>query len=103
MANKQRKSVDIKETFPIFNLTHPVLVSIALIVDGKWTLWEAWSICSLTCGGGVQDRSRTCTNPPPAFGGALCTGPSKSTRLCNEHPCPGDDTIYVSLHILPAR
>lgn len=59
-------------------------------VDGKWTVWRNWGICSLTCGGGVQDRSRTCTNPPPAFGGAQCVGPSRSTRLCNDNPCPGD-------------
>lgn len=59
-------------------------------VDGKWTVWGNWGICSLTCGGGVQDRSRTCTNPPPAFGGAQCVGPSRSTRLCNDNPCPGD-------------
>ncbi|XP_020632434.1 coadhesin-like isoform X5 [Orbicella faveolata] len=59
-------------------------------VDGKWTVWRGWSICTRTCGGGVQGRSRTCTNPPPAFGGAQCTGAREETRSCNEEPCPGD-------------
>ncbi|XP_078378153.1 SCO-spondin-like isoform X5 [Oculina patagonica] len=59
-------------------------------VDGKWTVWGKWSICPVTCGGGVQDRSRTCTDPKPAFGGAPCVGASKETRSCSERPCPGD-------------
>ena len=42
----------------------------------------------MTCGGGVQERSRTCTNPPPAFGGESCPGESEESRKCNEDPCP---------------
>lgn len=42
----------------------------------------------MTCGGGVQNRSRTCTNPPAQFGGKLCPGESDETRVCNEDSCP---------------
>ncbi|XP_067022317.1 A disintegrin and metalloproteinase with thrombospondin motifs adt-1-like isoform X6 [Acropora muricata] len=59
-------------------------------VNGNWTLWGLWNKCSKTCGGGTQGRSRTCTNPPPAHGGAQCTGPSSESRLCNQNPCPVD-------------
>ena len=81
------------------------------IVDGKWTVWRGWSVCTRTCGGGVQGRSRSCTNPPPAFGGAQCTGVNEQTRSCNEEPCPGNEmtiqsifnnfeNVYVLLHWL---
>ena len=58
-------------------------------MDGNWTEWRAWGPCSLTCGGGSQDRTRSCTNPPPAFGGANCVGKRKEFRVCNNIPCPG--------------
>ena len=46
-------------------------------------------MCSVTCGGGVQSRNRTCTNPPPAHGGTGCDKPfdSKETRSCNIAQC----------------
>ncbi|HEY7791402.1 MAG TPA: hypothetical protein VIC33_12855 [Vicinamibacterales bacterium] len=49
-------------------------------VDGGWS---AWSSCSVSCGGGEQ--TRTCTNPQPANGGQLCSGPS--TQACNTQAC----------------
>ena len=50
----------------------------------------------MTCGGGVQNRSRTCTSPPPAFGGRLCPGESDETKPCNERPCPGKENTFAS-------
>ena len=45
--------------------------------------WSAWSACSVACGGGTQ--TRTCTNPPPANGGAACSG--ASSQSCNTQSC----------------
>ena len=60
------------------------------IVDGNWSDWGNWSGCPVTCGGGEQIRTRTCTNPPAAFGGAPCPGEPEERRLCNKNPCPGN-------------
>ncbi|KAL9951955.1 hypothetical protein ACROYT_G044715 [Oculina patagonica] len=59
-------------------------------VDGGYTDWLKCSQCSVTCGGGTQTLTRTCTNPPPSNGGKDCSalGPAKRTFSCNEVNCP---------------
>ncbi|XP_032232433.1 A disintegrin and metalloproteinase with thrombospondin motifs 16 [Nematostella vectensis] len=64
-------------------------------INGGWSNWSAdYSTCSYTCGGGVQWKTRTCTNPKPSRGGADCVGSSKGEyRICNPEACPsGTDT-----------
>ena len=58
-------------------------------IEGNYTEWASWSVCSSTCGGGSQARSRTCTNPAPQDGGKNCTelGPVDQTQDCNLDPC----------------
>ncbi|NUN06245.1 MAG: thrombospondin type-1 domain-containing protein [Bdellovibrio sp.] len=55
---------------------------------GGWSAWVNQGLCSRTCGGGLQNQTRTCTNPAPANGGAACTGPSSQQIACNTHACP---------------
>ncbi|XP_020625289.1 coadhesin-like [Orbicella faveolata] len=59
-------------------------------IDGNYTEWSAWSECNVTCDGGLQTRTRQCTNPPPQYGGKDCEelGPTNATQECNTHPCP---------------
>ncbi|MGH0133025.1 UNVERIFIED_CONTAM: hypothetical protein FKN15_035391 [Acipenser sinensis] len=57
-------------------------------VDGSWSCWSSWSKCSVTCGGGHCLRTRTCTNPPPAYEGDICLGLHTEEALCNTLPCP---------------
>ena len=59
-------------------------------VHGNWSQWGAFGACSVTCGGGLQIRVRTCDNPPPEFGGDDCAGKSEEIRPCNEIPCAGE-------------
>ena len=58
------------------------------LVDGGWDDWTKWATCSVTCGGGSQNRSRTCTNPVPQYGGADCVGADGDKQDCNTHNCP---------------
>ena len=69
---------------------------ISSTVDGSWTDWGDWNLCSVTCAGGTQSRSRTCTNPPPRYGGRECNGESEDVQSCNEHPCPSKDILAYS-------
>ena len=61
----------------------------SILVDGAWTPWSAWSSCTVSCGGGKQTRGRTCTDPSPAHGGALCVGDENESKACNTIQCEG--------------
>ncbi|XP_021355593.1 IgGFc-binding protein-like [Mizuhopecten yessoensis] len=56
-------------------------------VDGGVTDWTSWDTCTVTCGGGIQGRNRSCTQPAPAHGGASCNGPDSETQDCNTAVC----------------
>ncbi|KAJ8038941.1 Hemicentin-1 [Holothuria leucospilota] len=57
-------------------------------VNGGYSDWSDWSTCSLSCGGGVKSRTRTCSNPAPAFNGEDCKGPGTERQMCMLERCP---------------
>uniref|UniRef100_A0A7M4FX41 ADAM metallopeptidase with thrombospondin type 1 motif 14 n=1 Tax=Crocodylus porosus TaxID=8502 RepID=A0A7M4FX41_CROPO len=57
--------------------------------DGSWSSWSKFGSCSRTCGGGVRSRSRSCNNPPPAYGGRNCPGSTYEYQICNTEECRG--------------
>ena len=66
-------------------------MSIFLKVNGGWGDWNEWQTCQVSCGGGYQNRTRTCDNPTPQFEGEDCTVDGSleyETQKCNENPCP---------------
>ena len=65
--------------------------------SSKWRLdpWTDWTVCSAECDKGTQTRTRTCTNPAPAYGGADCQGEAEETQECNSEPCP-DYTMFIT-------
>ena len=65
-------------------------------VDGGWSDYGDWTECSTKCGGGTQTRTRTCTNPAPANGGADCVGEATESQNCNTQLCPGKYSMHLS-------
>lgn len=71
---------------------HFVLWTFEIVhVNGGWSHWSGLlkhHKCSVTCGGGVKNITRSCSNPHPANGGQNCQGPSTMTVACKTEPCP---------------
>ena len=65
-------------------------------VNGNWALWSDWNNCTLPCDGGTQNRSRTCTDPQPQYGGDDCVGNEADVQTCNAHICPSKVWIAVT-------
>ncbi|XP_029450146.1 thrombospondin-2 [Rhinatrema bivittatum] len=62
-------------------------------INGKWGPWSPWSTCTVTCGGGMRERSRLCNSPKPQHGGRKCTGDMKEIGICNKQDCPIDGCL----------
>ena len=59
---------------------------ILILVDGKWSRWGKWGTCSVSCGKGIQTRTRACNNPAPQNGGKECDSDgsiAEQTRPCS--------------------
>ncbi|XP_049450018.1 semaphorin-5B isoform X2 [Epinephelus fuscoguttatus] len=56
-------------------------------VKGAWSCWSSWSQCSVGCGGGHYQRTRSCNSPAPTSGGDICIGLHTEEALCNTHTC----------------
>ena len=56
-------------------------------VHCQWGSWMPWQACSVTCGGGSQERIRF-EDPEAAYGGDECPGDDEECQDCNLDPCP---------------
>ncbi|CAG2249589.1 THBS1 [Mytilus edulis] len=52
-------------------------------VDGNWGPWSIFGPCSVTCGTGLNYRSRICNDPAPSLNGKPCDGEETSSQICN--------------------
>ena len=66
-------------------------------VDCAWHPWESWGPCSVTCGGGVANRTRS-VERQAQFGGASCGGASAETSQCKPQGCPGENVFSLEEH-----
>ncbi len=57
-----------------------------IIVDCLWGDWSKWSVCNVSCDGGIQSRNRNWTDA--MFGGDSCNGLATEYRICNTDECP---------------
>ena len=71
------------------------------VVDGSWSEWSPWSLCSKTCGHQEEVRTRVCENQ--RNGGSYCSGDDKEVMPCNDYdyvPCPGKSYL---LHVFDIK
>lgn len=71
---------------------------VVFLVDGVFGNWSQWYDCSVTCGGGIQWKNRSCIGP--FYGGEDCSGAFEESTTCNTHPCPSSHFLMNSIHIL---
>ena len=50
-------------------------------VSATWSRWSPWSLCSVTCGNGSMERTRSCPIP------GVCWGENYQTKNCQEQKC----------------
>ena len=62
---------------------------IVLDINGGWSVWTEWSVCTKTCGMGRRYRYRTCDNPAPFGNGTQCSGQNRDVAICNLTACEG--------------
>ncbi|XP_037039189.1 hemicentin-1-like isoform X2 [Bradysia coprophila] len=62
-------------------------------VDGGWSDWSPWTMCSKTCGMGQKYRRRECNSPKPINGGAVCEGSNFEMKNCKIHSCRNADLV----------
>lgn len=56
-------------------------------IDCELTPYSAWSKCTVSCGGGTQERSRE-IRVDPEYNGKACDRVLSQIKACNEDACP---------------
>ena len=69
------------------------ILSNKILVNCEWGPWGEWDICTRTCGGGMQGRSREILQPE-RHGGIACEGDPQEMQGCNMEACPSKICIY---------
>ena len=57
------------------------------VVNCVWGSWDTWATCTVTCGGGVQVRTRK-IDTHEENSGTACSGVSTEQQTCSTGSCP---------------
>ncbi|XP_072036271.1 coadhesin-like [Amphiura filiformis] len=76
------------------DVTTSALLTYSQSTTPEWSEWGSWGSCSLTCGSGVQYRSRSCTDLDPSDAYNTCSGSTMDDQDCNTQVCP--DPVWSS-------
>ena len=68
------------------------------LVNCQWTSWGSWQSCSVTCGGGTQQRTRT-KSIEAQNGGLECPGDLYEIQNCNTNSCLFKDNCCDSIEV----
>lgn len=68
-----------------FSKQNPFLLTDSGNTEGGWSEWSEWTECSRQCGGGRQQKTRTCDG----YRSSDCDGPNMMERVCNLQSCKG--------------
>lgn len=70
--------------------------------ESGFTEWSEWSLCSATCGDGLEVRTRECKPESPK---SECVNASVQNKSCYHEPCPGKNiwSVVCSIQISPMR
>lgn len=69
----------------MFCLHH--ILPLVSAVNGNWGQWTAYGACSVTCGVGTHQRTRSCDSPAPSGGGTTCPGDALEAKTCFDVTC----------------
>eukprot|EP00121_Abeoforma_whisleri_P006799 Awhi_evm1s6191 len=69
-------------------------------IDGGFSKWSSWSTCSSECDAGTKEKTRSCTNPTPKYGGSECVGTLSKTKSCNLRNCTSCDIFTTPIPFL---
>ena len=78
----------------IIHFVHANIFPMKILVNCEWGPWGEWDICTRTCGGGMQGRSREIFQPE-RHGGIACEGDPQEMQGCNMEACPSKICIHI--------
>ena len=64
------------------------------VVDAdEWSAWSDYTSCSVSCGGGLRERTRACVSPD-----GVCEGDDTESIRCGEWSCPSKRYVYLNIN-----
>ena len=75
------------------SLKPDIIFSVIYLVNCVWSDWSQWDLCTKSCGGGMQGRTRT-IETPERNGGERCGGDPMEMQTCSMQPCQSKPHIF---------